>query len=84
MTTVTASKLQKNFGQYKEEAQRAPVMVTSNGRESVVLMSSANYKEYLELKANRYAHKGAVSTGFKNDVDGFMDEHEGVFDGLAK
>lgn len=84
MTSVTASEFQKNFGQYKEMAQREPVKVTSNGRESVVLLSVAEYQEYLEFKNSRYAHQGQSSDGFKDDVADFMDEHAGVLDGLAK
>jgi len=42
MTTVTASEFQKNFGAYKEKAQREPVIVTSNGRESVVVISAVD------------------------------------------
>ena len=45
-TTVTASEFQKNFGQYKEFAQCEPINVSSNGRESVVLLSASEYKEY--------------------------------------
>jgi len=39
MVTVTSSEFQKNFGHFKEIAQREPIMVTSNGRESAVLLS---------------------------------------------
>lgn len=84
MTSVTASEFQKNFGQYKELAQREPVKVTSNGRESVVLLSVAEYQEYLEFKNSRYAYQGQTSETFKDDVADFMDEHARVLDGLAK
>jgi len=43
MTIVSASEFQRNFGHFQEIAQREPVMVTSNGRESVVLLSAAEY-----------------------------------------
>ena len=46
MKTVTASEFQKNFGAFKEVAQREPVVITSNGRESVVLISAADYMAY--------------------------------------
>lgn len=83
-TIVTASEFQKNFGQYKELAQREPVSVTSNGRESVVLLSAAEYKEYTAFKQSRYAYQGEVNEDFKGDVAAFMDTHSDVLDGLAK
>jgi prevent-host-death family protein len=81
MTIVGASEFQRNFGYFKEVAQREPVMVTSNGRESVVLLSAA---EYAELKKLRYAYGGEVTAEFKQDVDQFMLEHDAVLAGLAK
>jgi prevent-host-death family protein len=83
-TTITASEFQKNFGQYKELAQREPISVTSNGRESVVLLSAAEYKEYEAFKNSRYAYQGGVTDDFKRDVDQFMGKHADVLDGLAK
>ncbi|MFC7051034.1 type II toxin-antitoxin system Phd/YefM family antitoxin [Emcibacter nanhaiensis] len=83
-TTVTASEFQKNFGQYKELAQREAVSVTNNGRESVVLLSAAEYKEFLKFKQSRYAYNGEVTDTFKSDVDAFMGEYSVVLDGLAK
>ena len=81
MTIVGASEFQRNFGYFKEVAQREPVMVTSNGRESVVLLSAS---EYAELKKLRYAYGGEVTEEFKQDVEQFMREHDAVLEGLAK
>jgi len=53
MRTVPASEFQKNFGMFKEIAQREPVAVTSNGRESVVLISAVEYKEYYKAKQKK-------------------------------
>ena len=83
-TIVTASEIQKNFGQYKESAQREPISVTSNGRDSVVLLSAAEYKEYEAFKKSRYAYQGEVTEDFQDDVDAFMGKHADVLDGLAK
>jgi prevent-host-death family protein len=83
-TIVSASEFQKNFGQYKEIAQREPVSVTSNGRDSVVLLSAAEYKEYEAFKKARFAYQGEVTGDFKADVEKFMAEHTDVLDGLAK
>lgn len=81
MTTVSTSEFQKNFGHFAEIAQREPVMVTSNGRESVVLLSAA---EYAELKKLRYVYGGQITDEFKQAVDTFMDEHDAVLEGLAR
>ena len=81
MTTVSTSEFQKNFGHFAEIAQREPVMVTSNGHESVVLLSAA---EYAELKKLRYAYSGKITDEFKQDVNSFMNEHDAVLEGLAQ
>jgi len=81
MTVVSASEFQKNFGYFKEVAQREPVMVTSNGRESVVLLSAA---EYAALKKLRAAYRGEVTAEFKQDLAQFMDQHAAVLEGLAQ
>ncbi len=46
--TVTSAEFQKRFGLYREVAQRAPVAVTSHGRESVVLISATEYARLKE------------------------------------
>jgi prevent-host-death family protein len=49
MTTVTASEMQKNFGRYQAQAQREAVKVTSHGRDSVVLISAADYERFKSI-----------------------------------
>jgi prevent-host-death family protein len=44
MITVTAAEFQRRFGRYREAAHREPVAITSHGRESVVLLSAAEYE----------------------------------------
>ena len=56
-------------------------MVTSNGYESVVLLSAA---EYTALKKLRYAYSGEITDEFKQDVDKFMQDHDAVLEGLAQ
>jgi prevent-host-death family protein len=46
--TASAAEVARNFGRYKELAQRGPVSVTSHGRNSLVLVSA---DEYARLKA---------------------------------
>ena len=84
MTSVTASEIQKNFGRYKEIAQREPITITSNGRESVVLISYSEFSDFLEFKKSRFAFQGEVSRDFESEVNAFIDENEQILDGLAK
>jgi prevent-host-death family protein len=46
--TASAAEVARNFGRYKELAQRGAVAVTSHGRDSLVLLSA---DEYARLKA---------------------------------
>jgi PHD/YefM family antitoxin component YafN of YafNO toxin-antitoxin module len=52
MIEVQASEFAKNFGRYKELAQREPVAVTSHGRTSGYFISEQEYLEYRRLKAH--------------------------------
>lgn len=42
--TVSAGAFQRAFGQYRELALQAPVSITNHGRESLVLLSVAEYR----------------------------------------
>jgi prevent-host-death family protein len=53
MAKVTSAEFQKNFGRYRDLAQREAVAVTSHGRESVVLISADEYRRYRTLDARR-------------------------------
>jgi prevent-host-death family protein len=44
MLRISSAELQRQFGLYSEKAQREPVTVTRHGRDSVVLMSIADYE----------------------------------------
>lgn len=81
MKTVTSSEFQKNFGQFKELAQREPVAVTSNGRESVVLISATEYAALLKLK---YAYAAEVNEEFEGDLGAHFDAHRDVHEGLSR
>lgn len=50
MVEVPATEFAKNFGRYKEIAQREPVAITSHGRTSGYFISEYEYLEYLRLK----------------------------------
>ncbi len=81
METVTASEFQKNFGAFKEIAQREPVTVTSNGRESVVLISATEYAEYQKYIEAREAE---VSEDFKKKVASYIENHHDTLAKLAQ
>jgi prevent-host-death family protein len=49
MVRVTAAELQKQFGKYREVAIREPVSVTHHGRESLVLVSAAEFERLKQL-----------------------------------
>ncbi|MBN9305853.1 MAG: hypothetical protein BGO82_01530 [Devosia sp. 67-54] len=44
MVRASAAQVAKQFGVYAEKAQREPVTITRHGRDSVVLMSVADYE----------------------------------------
>lgn len=49
MAKVSAAEFQKNFGKYRDLAQREAVAVTAHGRESVVLISADEYHRFRAL-----------------------------------
>ncbi len=51
MLMIPSSEFSKNFGRYREIAQREPVAVTNHDRVTGYFVSGAEYTEYLELKA---------------------------------
>lgn len=57
MVEVPATEFVKNFGQYKERAQREVIAITSHGRTSGYFVSEHEYREYMLLKARaRHAY----------------------------
>lgn len=51
MREVTASEFARNFGLYREIAQREPVAVTSHGRPTGYFVSAVEYDDLQRLKA---------------------------------
>jgi PHD/YefM family antitoxin component YafN of YafNO toxin-antitoxin module len=51
MVRVTATEFAKNFGRYREEAQREPVAITSHGRTSGYFVSPHEFAELERLRA---------------------------------
>jgi hypothetical protein len=48
---IPSSEFSKNFGRYREIAQREPVAVTNHDRVTGYFVSGVEYHEYLDLKA---------------------------------
>ncbi len=80
MKTIPASEFQRNFGTYKEIAQREPVAVTSNGRNSVVLVSAADYEQFAAYQKQ----KSQVSEEFEAKLQASMERNDFILKGLAK
>ncbi|MGF1550852.1 MAG: hypothetical protein ACFBQW_10065 [Sphingomonadaceae bacterium] len=51
MTLVAATEFTRNFGRYRELAQREPVAVTSHDRITGYFVSAIEFEEYQQLKA---------------------------------
>jgi prevent-host-death family protein len=51
VSTVTATEFAKNFGRYREEAQREPVAITSHGRTTGYFVSTQEFAELQRLRA---------------------------------
>lgn len=51
MITVPSSEFSKNFGRYREVAQREPVAVTTHDRVTGYFVSGSDYEAYLRMKA---------------------------------
>ena len=47
MQRVTSREFQRNFGRFQDEALKAPLSITRNGRERLVILSA---EEYTRLK----------------------------------
>ncbi len=51
MREVSSTEFAKNFGQYREIAQREPIAVTSHGRAAGYFMSAVEFEELQRYKA---------------------------------
>lgn len=68
MREVPATEFARNFGQYREIAQREPVAVTSHGRATGYFVSAVEYEELQRLKA--YIRRSrAVADMTKEEID---------------
>lgn len=51
MAAVSATEFAREFGRYKEEAQREPIAITTHGRVSGYFVSPHEYAELQRLRA---------------------------------
>ncbi|MBM7070606.1 type II toxin-antitoxin system Phd/YefM family antitoxin [Shewanella sp. 202IG2-18] len=73
MHTLTANDAKRNFGELLMSAQREPVKISKNSKDTVVVMSIKDYEDLESMKAEYLKHcfesaKEDLSKG--NVVDG--------------
>lgn len=51
MAKITAAEFQRKIGYYQDEAARAPVVITRNGRDRLVLLSIEAYQALLDYQS---------------------------------
>lgn len=56
MHTLTANDAKRNFGELLLSAQRAPVKISKNNKDAVVVMSIQDYEELEAMKAEYIKH----------------------------
>lgn len=71
MVEITATEFSKNFGRYKEAAQREPIAITSYGRTSGYFVSTHEYAELQRLRAleRRVYRIGELPTGIADAIE---------------
>jgi prevent-host-death family protein len=60
MITVSSAEFQRNFGVYQDRALTAPVAITRNGRERLVVLSADEYRR-LKRRAREVLPAGALT-----------------------
>jgi prevent-host-death family protein len=68
MRAVSATEFARNFGQYREIAQREPVAVTSHGRAMGYFVSAVEFEEMQRLKAF-VRRSRAIAEMTKEEID---------------
>ncbi len=56
MYTLTANDAKRNFGELLMSAQREPVKISKNSKDTVVVMSIKDYEELEAMKAEYLKH----------------------------
>jgi PHD/YefM family antitoxin component YafN of YafNO toxin-antitoxin module len=71
LVEITATEFSKNFGRYKEAAQREPIAITSYGRICGYFMSTHEYAELQRLRAleRRLYRIGELPAGIADAIE---------------
>ena len=69
---ITATEFAKNFGLYREVAQREPVAVMNHNRITGYFVSAKEYEQYIQLKeqSELATLRDALSVGLAQDAAG--------------
>lgn len=59
---VSSADLQRQFGRYREAALREPIVITSHGRDSLVLLSAEEYRR-LKQQDRQSLHAWELAEG---------------------
>ena len=87
MARVTATEFAKNFGRYREEAQREPVAITSHGRTTGYFVSAHEYAELERLRAHErraYRIEDVPDAAFEAIAGAKMDPRYNELDALLE
>ena len=58
MQKITSGEFQKEFGRYRTEAHKGPVIITNHGRDDLALISADEYKRLRQLDQQAFfAHE---------------------------
>ena len=68
MREVPATEFTRNFGRYREIAQREPVAVTSHGRATGYFISAVDFEEMQRIKASARRSRAVVDMT-KEEID---------------
>ena len=87
MREVSATEFARNFGQYREIAQREPVVVTSHGRATGYFVSPVEYEElqrYKDLVRRSFATKDLSAERIAAIASGRMSAEHDHLDALLE
>ena len=68
MDRITSTELQRDFGRVLSNAKRKPIMVTSRGRDEVVILDASEY-ESLKIQALQAAIDEGLASGEPTALD---------------
>jgi PHD/YefM family antitoxin component YafN of YafNO toxin-antitoxin module len=87
LAAVTATEFARNFGRYRDLAQREPVAVTNHDRVTGYFVSAPDFEEYRHLKAqNNKSLRALVRAGAEVSAPAFAavwnNPEDDVYDAL--